>query len=120
MSNTITLKQAVDLTTRYRTAKSELLKEEYADKNIMPVCETFDKEAINKLLAHPGCVRLRVYLGMKEDQDICTILVGVDAEDKDILPAIENTGEAGDDEPVIVEDGIRCPPICPPPSPLNA
>jgi len=45
--------------------------------------------------------------------------VGVDAEGKDMLPAIESTGEAGDDDPVIVEDGIRCPPICPPPSPLN-
>ena len=119
MSNAITLKQAVDLTTRYRAAKNEMLKAEYVEKNILPACETFEREAIDKLLAHPGCARLRIYLGMNEDQDICTILVGVDAEGKDMLPAIESTGEAGDDDPVIVEDGIRCPPICPPPSPLN-
>ena len=126
MNNRITLKQAIDYVTRFRTRKIDLIKPEYVEKNILPTSETFDREAVDKLLANPSCVKLRIYNGMSEDLNIRMILVGVDAKDQDILPLTENTllngdEEGGDDdnEAIIVEEGVRCPPTCPPTSPLN-
>lgn len=120
MNNRITLQQAIDLVTRFRSRKQDVIKPEYVEKNILPTSETFDREAIDKLLAHPECLKVRVYPGMSEDMNIRMIIVGVDALDKDILPVTENKSSDGDDEEeIIVEEGVRCPPTCPPTSPLN-
>ena len=119
MNNRITLKQAIDLVTRFRSRKPDVIKPGY--ENILPTSETFEREAIDKLLANPRCVKVRIYPGMSEDMNIRMIIVGVDSNDQDILPLTENGVINGDDEDieVIVEDGFRCPPICPPPSILN-
>jgi hypothetical protein len=44
---------------------------------------------------------------MKEDNSICSIFVGVDAENNDILNSLKGNGED-----VIVEYGRDCPPFC--------
>jgi hypothetical protein len=56
---------------------------------------------------------------MKEgDQRVHAIVVGFDAEGKDILPA---TGIAMDGtDAVIIENSRPCPDDCPPPSDLNS
>lgn len=51
---------------------------------------------------------MRIYYGMKEDLKICAILVGVDAQDRDMV----GTFKGGEDD-VIVEYGKLCPPFCP-------
>ena len=63
---------------------------------------------------------------MDGEPGVHAIIVGVDAKDQDILPAVaarstsEPSGEEGNEEETgIVETGQRCPPDCPPPSPLN-
>jgi hypothetical protein len=56
---------------------------------------------------------------MKENENVDAILVAVNAEGEDILPVITNAVEATD-EPIILEDGLRCPDDCPPKSPLNS
>ena len=105
----ISLGDAIELTTRYRTNRP----------SNFPICETFDAEAISKLLAVSGCSFVRIYYGMKENLDVDAVLVAVNENGEDILPA--NTNAISDDsDPVILEDGIRCPPDCPPSSPLNS
>ena len=116
----ISLQQAIDLTTRYRNEKEGLLKPENQGKGILPICESFEKSAIESLLAESDCVALRVYFGMDVARLIRLVVVGVNSNDEDILPdgqsaSISTTSDDGQ----IVEDGIRCPTICPPPSPLN-
>ena len=106
----ITLQQAIDMTTRYRANKPANA----------PVCETFGIAAINELAAVSGCAFLRIYYGMKDDMNIDAILVAVNENGEDILPSetgITDAENSGD--PVILEDGYRCPPDCPPKSPLN-
>jgi hypothetical protein len=106
----ITLQQAIDMTTRYRQNKPANA----------PICETFNMTAVNQLLAVSGCAYLRIYYGMKENMEIDAILVAADANGEDILPS--QTAAAFDEtgNPVILEDGYRCPPDCPPQSPLNS
>jgi hypothetical protein len=53
---------------------------------------------------------------MKEDNEVDAILVAVNASGEDILPGMNVTGT---DEPVILEDSLRCPDDCPPDSSLN-
>jgi hypothetical protein len=104
----ISLQQAIDMTTLYRANRP----------SNFPICETFEKEAINKLLAEDGCAYLRIYYGMKENKEVDAILVAANASEEDILPPA-STAAATAGDGVILEDGYRCPQACPPPSPLN-
>jgi hypothetical protein len=117
MSNFINLDQAIALTTQYRSQKELMLIPELRGKGILPICETFDASAFNTLVGEPGCVSIRVYLGMDQDLKVRVLAVGVNEQGEDILPAA-GSARALDDGGHIVEDGQRCPDICHP-SPLN-
>ena len=133
-SHRIPLERAVQMTTLYRQQKDNILKEEYAGKNKLPISETFKKEAVERLLAQPDCSAVRIYYSMDENLDLHAILVGVNSNDQDILPstsasvsqASDTTSEDNLDEEVgedeqgeILEESYRCPPNCGEPSPLN-
>lgn len=108
----ISLPVAVDMTTRYQSNRPEGF----------PISEAFEIDAVQKLLRTKDASYLRVYYGMKEDASLHAILVAADASGNDLLPSasVTTSNEEGeDDEPVILEDGIRCPPLCPGGSPLN-
>ena len=103
------------MTKRFRENKEKILNPEF-NVNILPLSETFNKEAFSVFMKNPACVGIRIYYGMSENLDVHAILVGVDAENRDILPGtLETVTEAGD----IVEEGQRCPPECEDDSPLN-
>jgi hypothetical protein len=114
----ISLTAAVEMTSRFRTERENILIPELRGQDLLPVCETYDRAEIERLLAQAGCAGLRIYYGMYADKTVHAVLVGVTADDADILPA---TGAlaAGTDEGEIVNDGWRCPPTCPPASDLN-
>ena len=101
------MQDAIDMTTRFRTGLP----------SGMPLSETFDVETITGLLSVQGCKYLRIYYGMKENREVHAILVAADENNADILPAADL--ETNDNNPIIVDEGIRCPPVCPPPSSLN-
>jgi hypothetical protein len=128
MNNTISLDKAKAMTALFRLNREVVLGSDYQGKNIIPICETFDRAVFDKILALPGCVGLRIYHGMTEDLQLREIIVGVNASNEDMLPSFESsTSTSGttstegeeDEEPPIAEDGFTCPPICPPPSELN-
>ena len=103
------LQTAIDMTKRFRAHKPSGFAQS----------ESFDKSAIQKLLDTSGCARLRVYYGMKANMETHAILVAVDSAGNDILPSATVASPEGGDDPVIIEDGFRCPPLCPVDSPLN-
>ncbi len=104
----IPLQQAVDMTKLYRLNQPSSLS----------ISETFDLSAIKSLIANPLAASLRIYYGMSTTGKIHAILLVADAAGNDILPS-SMSFVAGDPNQ-IVEDGITCPPICPPPSLLNS
>lgn len=109
--HSIPLQEAIDMTTRYREQKDNIVKPQYT--NLLPLSETFDKTAFDILTAENGCASIRCYLGMDKDLVIRLIFVGVDANDQDILPPAEGAE--------IMEVGAHCPPVCPGgASPLNS
>jgi hypothetical protein len=64
---------------------------------------SFDRAAIDKILAQPGCARLRFYHGKNEDGTPAMILVGIDAEGNDMAKGC------------IMDTMQPCPPFCDPP-----
>lgn len=107
----ISLQQAIDMTTRYRANRPANF----------PICETFDLSAVQQLLAATGCRYLRVYYGMKDNNEVDVILAAADADGADILPAANVTASTlTEGDPPLLEDGYRCPQNCPPPSSLNS
>jgi len=78
-----------------------------------PRSESFGIDDVKRLLSVAGASALRIYYGLNENGEFCSILVAADASGNNILPAQADklAGKPGD--PVILDDGIRCPPICP-------
>lgn len=112
MNNVITLQQAIDMTTLFRNQAGII-----APKLPIPRSETYDRAAIDQILAQPGCVKIRIYAGLNKGLQYRSIIVGVNDKDEDMLPtATTSTLDGGN---TISEDGITCPPFCPPPSDLN-
>ena len=119
MSQKITLSKAIEMTSRYRSQRESILLPEFRGLGLLPVCETIDRSDVALVLAQTDCTGLRIYYGMYEDQTVHAVLVGVNAMNEDILPAGTLTAQA-EEEGEIINDGYRCPPVCPPDSPLNS
>jgi hypothetical protein len=116
----ISLQTGIDMTTLYRQEKENILATAYKNQNILPISETFDRTAIDTLLAETGCAAVRIYYGMSEDLLIHAIIVGVDENNEDILPSEANVlSNSVETDESILEQGVRCPEDCAPPSPLN-
>lgn len=108
----ITLQEAHDLNERYRNNKKAILAAG-VDEKILPICETFDRADFDSLFNQQGCTGIRIYLGMKENDDICIVAVGVNNNDEDMVSITSENN-------IILDRGHRCPAMCPPSSPLNS
>jgi hypothetical protein len=110
INHLIPLITAEAMTKLLRDNRNAILSGEYQDRDILPICETFDADSIRSILDQDNCTSLRIYYGMDTNLKIHAILVGADSSGEDIL----TTGVE-----VIMEDSVRCPTTCPPASPLN-
>ena len=121
----ISLDQAKKMTKRFREDKRAVIRDEYHGKHIMPRCETFERAAFDKLLATPGCAAIRAYYGMDVVRRVHVIFVAVDSNNKDILPpdvsADQKMAAATLESDIqVLENGDRCPDLCPESSPLTS
>jgi hypothetical protein len=107
----IDLKRAIELTSIYRNNKGSMVTPDFSDS--LYISETVDAASIKAILDQPGCVKFRAYFGMDEEKKICLIFVGVNANDEDMVDGIFANG-------IIVDDTTKCPPTCPPVSPINS
>ncbi|HEX6915655.1 MAG TPA: hypothetical protein VF145_10465, partial [Chitinophagaceae bacterium] len=112
MTHEINLETAMAMTRRFRSNLGAIVNPEHPG-SILPYCETFNKEDVLRLLDQPGCSSIRIYRGADDEMNIHSILVGVNDKGEDMLPPAYGDG-------VILEDGLRCPEQCPPPSSLNS
>jgi|SRR5665647_195951 len=119
-SHFISLEQAIAMTTIYRANRESILAPAYQGQDILPLSETFNRQAFDQLLGTPGCAGLRIYYGMDENLKLHAVIVAVNALNEDLLPPSGNVPRvSGNGDEVIVEEGQRCPPICPDSSPLT-
>ena len=115
MSHSISLADAISMTSLHRQEKENILDTNYKNNNTLPLCETFDRDAFDTVLAQSGCTGLRIYYGMNSSNQVHAIIVGVNDDNEDMIPS--NSSDSPTSQ--IIEAGIRCPVDCPPPSDLN-
>ena len=123
----ISLEQAQKMTATFRQNKKALIGDAYRGKDPLPICETFERSAFDQILAQPGCVGVRAYYAMDENDSVHLIFVGVNEKNEDMIEAqtpeqknanmraLSATATGG----VLVENGLKCPTDCPPSSTLN-
>ncbi|MGQ0703988.1 MAG: hypothetical protein ACT4PM_12720 [Gemmatimonadales bacterium] len=69
---------------------------------------TFHADQVRELVNQPGCVGFRIYTGRGPDGRLSFVLVGVDAQDRDMTSG------------VILNWQFPCPPFCDDGSALNS
>lgn len=104
-NHSISKEEAAEMTTRFRTVFPSMLKPGYPD-DVLPISETFFKKIFIDISQQIGCVAIRSYLGMDEDNKVRLLFVGVDEDNNDILTREDKSSA------YIFEYGQRCPPIC--------
>jgi hypothetical protein len=117
-SHLVSLTTAETLTAALRSNRNSILQSQFQDQDIVPLSETFNRADIDLLLAQDGCEAIRIYYGMDTEMKLHAVLVGVNEDNKDILPSQQINPSVEED--IILEEGQRCPIICPPESPLNS
>src|SRR5687768_6089857 len=86
--HSIPVVQAKQMTKLFRELKDIILILDMRGKDILPICETFNREAFDRILAQTACVGIRIYFGMTPEQKIKIIAVGVDKDNNDLLPEL--------------------------------
>ena len=89
-----------------------ILDPSFREKGILPLSETFNRDAFDSLLAQEGCEGIRLYYSMDDKQKLHIIAVGVNSLNQDMIDR--------EDDSIIVETAVRCPAQCPPESVLNS
>jgi hypothetical protein len=117
MNHFISLTMAAEMTARFRENSETILNADYQNQNVLPIAQTYDKTAFETLIGKPEVTAVRIYYGMDENLKIHAIIVAVNANNEDILPEA-SLSETEDME--IIDSGVRCPELCPEPSPLNS
>ncbi len=107
----ISITQARQMISLFKELKPGLLSPGYP-QSTLPNCETFSKSELEHIFEVTGCQQFRVYSGMDENNQVRSIIVGVNDDGVDIVP------EDGEDNLILISDE-RCPDICPPNSPIN-
>lgn len=120
----ISIEMAKKLTSEYRKNKTKILKDEYHTKATLPLCETFDRDAFDNLLAKNDCTGVRFYFGMDEEMNVKLVFVGVNEKNEDMVPqqltdTTDLTKENLESNLNLYNSGTRCPTECPPDSTLN-
>ncbi|NBW38020.1 MAG: hypothetical protein EBR30_23970 [Cytophagia bacterium] len=94
-------------------------KKHRGDKNYLSSMH-FHKKIVMDMLNEESCVGLRIYNAMDDEGKLHFILVGTDAQGKNILPAEDDyvaarsTVDSSDGgEPILINNGFPCPPHCP-------
>jgi hypothetical protein len=115
----ITVSDAADMTSRFRSNKESILVDAYQNTGVLPICETFDRAAFDLLLADTNCTGVRIYLGMDSNSKVVLIFAGVNSSSEDLVISSLNPANSLAAN-CVFELGIRCPTVCPPSSALNS
>ena len=115
-SHNITLAQFQAMKKAYADNKNSILQPPFQGDDILCISELFNIQPVKDLTAVDGCAGMRIWYGMDSDKKVHAMMVAVDQNGVDILPvdtsvklAVNSAGK-----PPILEDGQRCPPLCPP------
>ena len=94
-----------------------------------PKGHRINKSQLDAILSQPGCEGIRVYYGLDEDNNRKLVMVGIDADENDIIStsttaalrtASSDTESADTASVSVATDFPTCPPTCCPENTLNS
>ncbi len=120
----ITIAQANALITRYDNNRAGIIAGNFKTADPLSKSQTFERTEIEALLGQEGCVGLRCYFGMYDENSapdsdhagkIVLVLCGVDSNGNDLNLSWSTTVTGQ----IILENGQMCPPFCSASSQIN-
>ena len=115
----MTVTTAAALTANFRSNKESMLDSGLRNAGTLPICETFDRAALDLILSDTNCTHVRIYLGYDENSKVRLVITGANSSGQDLFISATNPANNFDAD-CVVEDGARCPTNCPPTSALNS
>lgn len=85
IDHTITLDQAATMVNNFGLLRESMLNADFTGRNVLPVYETFNLDAIDALICQQNAIGFRVYMAMDGQQQVRFVLVGVDGDGKDVI-----------------------------------
>lgn len=124
LDHSITIPKAAQLIKRFDAERINIINGAFNNADPFTTSQTFKRSQIQDLLNQHGCVALRAYFGMydndpsvpnEEKGKIVLVLCGVDEDGNDLnlLPGSTATGQ------VLLQRGQLCPPVCSAKSQIN-
>lgn len=106
LNHEISANQALAMTNHFTVMRDSMLIPALRGQNVLPVSETFNLAAIDKIICQPNTLAFRAYLGMDpQTKKMRLIFVGVNTGGEDII----KSGGSIRDNPAIAETGQRYP-----------
>jgi hypothetical protein len=124
INHQITITQAATLIARFDANEAGILDGDFQSTNPFTKSQTFELGQVVDLLNQTGCVALRAYFGMYDEESapdaahegkIVLVLCGVDENGNDLNLGMNSTVTGQ----IILEVGQLCPSICSSPSQIN-
>ena len=109
---------AATMTSRCRAQKENILDSANRNTGMIPICETFERSALDAILSDSNCAKVRIYTAMDANLKLRFVIAGVNSSNEDIFLSDTSQSEVG--VPSVIEAGVRCPTDCPPDSSLNS
>jgi hypothetical protein len=124
INHQITITQAAALIARFDANETGILEGDFQSSNPFTKSQTFELGQVVDLLNQTGCVGLRAYFGMYDEESapdydhqgkIVLVLCGVDEDGNDLNLEMNSTITGQ----IVLELGQLCPPHCSDPSQIN-
>src|SRR5690349_20294943 len=80
----ISSEQAAEMVKNYKTFRSKMMKDKKTGSvprsgiPALPICLTFQRDAVLNLMKAPGCAGIRMYFAINRGRQLSLVLVGVD------------------------------------------
>lgn len=85
IDHAITIDKGVTMVNNFGVIRESMLATDFTGRDMLPISETFNLEAIDEIICQPNAIGFRVYMAMDDNQKVRFVLVGVDGDGKDII-----------------------------------
>lgn len=115
-SHAISVADAQTLITHFASCKTDIITGDYSESEPLPNAESFNKEALLRVLEQEGCIGIRFYLGFTTSDKVVLVGTGIDEDGNDLNLGLEDTSTGQE----LLQGGQPCPTLCPDESKINS
>lgn len=111
----VTINYANTLITNFESNVENIINGDYSESNPLYNSQSFNKDALQRVLDLEGCIGIRFYNGFDTNNKIVLVATGIDSEGNDLNLEPDSTST----DYLILQHAQPCPTICPAASKIN-